>query len=137
MPTYIVVGPSAAPMIPTAAESFRASSPTMPNCGSINKVRMNVAKIPNCAAAPKKIINGFLKRGVKSIIAPMAMNIRMGKSSVEIPASRRISRKPTSAVSMPKRFVTLPTTLKGRLTRIAPKPIGKRRAGSYSFLIAR
>ena len=46
-----------------------------------------VAKIPNWAAAPKKIIMGFLNSGPKSIIAPMAMKMRMGKSSFAMPPS--------------------------------------------------
>jgi hypothetical protein len=45
-----------------------------------------VAKIPNCAAAPKKSIFGIFKRGEKSIIAPIAINIKIGKISVNIPA---------------------------------------------------
>jgi hypothetical protein len=57
--TNIDVGPSADPIIPIAADSAISN----PKAIAINIVR----KIPNCAAAPKNIINGFLNIGVKSI----------------------------------------------------------------------
>jgi hypothetical protein len=52
--------------------------------------------MPNCAAAPKKIMTGFLKRGVKSIIAPIPIKIRIGNNSVSIPERYSTSRNPGS-----------------------------------------
>ena len=40
-----------------------------------------VAKMPNWAAAPKKIMSGFLKRGPKSIIAPTPDEDEEGKGA--------------------------------------------------------
>ncbi len=85
-------------------------------------------KMPNWAAAPKKIMNGFLSSGVKSIIAPTAIKIRIGKSSVAMPASNSTRRKPGSC-SRPSTADT-PSIVGGRLARMAPKPIGSSRAGS-------
>ncbi len=36
--------------------------------------------MPNCAAAPKKIMEGSLSSGEKSIIAPTAMKMSTGNS---------------------------------------------------------
>ena len=95
----------------------------------------DVKKMPNCAAAPKSSSLGFASSGPKSIIAPMPMNSSSGNSSlldarVEQPCQRTgLSPRPPSPAS-PRRTL-------GRLTRIAPKPIGSSSAGSISFLIAR
>jgi len=88
-----------------------------------------VAKMPNCAAAPKNIMNGFLNNGPKSIIAPTAMKIRIGKSSLAMPPSYSTFRNPAEPSCSQ-------TTERGRLTRIAPKPIGSSNIGSYSLLMA-
>lgn len=42
--------------------------------------RLNVKKMPNCAAAPKIISLGFERSGSKSIIAPMPIKSRSGNS---------------------------------------------------------
>ena len=86
-----------------------------------------VAKIPNCAAAPKKSIKGDDISGLKSIIAPTAMKIKTGKSSVAIPALYKIVKKPSSPMADDS----------GIFEIIAPKPIGRRSDGSYSLSMAR
>ena len=113
------VGPSAAPMIPALMASFM-SKPR-------RTAKTTVRKIPNCAAPPKRSIRGLESRGPKSIIAPMPMNSTRGNTSYTlIPFSN-------SQVMMP----CSPTTPEsGRLTRIAPKPMGSKRAGSKSFFTA-
>jgi hypothetical protein len=70
-----------------------------------------------------------LNRGPKSIIAPTAMNISIGNSSFAMPPSYSTLRKP----ALPS---CSQTTERGRLTRIAPNPIGRSSIGSYSFVIA-
>ena len=117
----MAVGPSAAPMMPMEAAVLR-SKPRATEASI-------VAKMPNWAAAPKKIITGILNRGLKSHMAPTATKISTGNSSVVMPASSRIFRKP----AWPSYSYT---TDSGRLTRMAPKPIGRSSMGSYSFLIA-
>ena len=124
--TKIEVGPSAAPIIPIEAAS-RMSKPA-------NTATTTTKKIPNWAAAPKSNMKGFWSNGPKSIIAPIPMKISRGKSSVSIPARKRMSKTPC--------WVTLPTVWSrtpepGKLTRIVPKPIGTSKVGSYSFLIPR
>ena len=84
---------------------------------------ISVKKMPNCAAAPKSIIFGLESSGPKSIIAPMPMNSSSGNSSVAIPA--------LNSVSIASVFTN------GRLTRIAPKPIGRSSVGSISCTMAR
>ena len=37
-----------------------------------------VAKIPNCAAAPKKRVRGLANKGPKSVIAPTPIKIMSG-----------------------------------------------------------
>jgi hypothetical protein len=117
----MLVGPSAAPMMPMALAVLRSK----PSSTAI----IMVTKMPNWAAAPKKIMDGFLNSGAKSIIAPTAMKMRMGKSSVSMPASNRICRKP-ACPSWPR------TTARGRFARMAPKPMGRSSMGSYSLLTA-
>ena len=48
---------------------------------------MRTPKIPNCPAAPSRIIRGFSSNGPKSVMAPIPMKIRSGNSSFSIPAS--------------------------------------------------
>ena len=86
-----------------------------------------VAKIPNWAAAPKKSIKGDDISGLKSIMAPTAMKIKTGKSSVAIPALYKIVKKPSSPTADDS----------GILEIIAPKPMGRRSEGSYCFSMAR
>ena len=83
-----------------------------------------VAKIPNCAAAANNITEGLLINGVKSHIAPIAINISTGNNSLAIPALYNTYKKPSS-----------PATCEiadecGIFAKIAPKPIGKSNAGS-------
>jgi len=75
----MAVGPSAAPIMPIEAAVFRSKPRSV--------ATIIVANIPNCAAAPKNIMRGFLKRGPKSIIAPTAIKMRIGNNSFAIPAS--------------------------------------------------
>ena len=71
--TRIEVGPSAAPIIPIAAASFRSK---------LKITASNIVKkIPNCAAPPNKNIFGLESSGPKSIIAPIPINKRIGKAS--------------------------------------------------------
>ena len=79
--------------------------------------------MPNCAAAPKRNIFGLESSGPKSIMAPMPINSKSGKSSVAIPALKRVS------------IASVLTN--GRLTNSAPKPMGKSSVGSISFFMAR
>ena len=73
----IAVGPSAPPMIPIAPAS-KAVKPR--NCAP-----MNVKKIPNCAAAPRRNVLGLAINGPKSFIAPTPMKMRGGNMPVFIP----------------------------------------------------
>ncbi len=124
--TKIEVGPSAAPMIPIEAASLILKPK--------KTATKTVAKIPNCAAAPNSSINGFCNNGPKSIMAPIPMKISSGNSSVLIPALNKTSSTP-SALVPPTTWVKTPVP--GKLTRMAPKPMGTKRVGSYSFLIPR
>ena len=91
---------------------------------------MVVKKMPNCAAAPKSSKNGFCRSGPKSIMAPMPMKSRSGKSSVAMPASKSTWNGPASPpVSS--------TPVLGKLTRMVPRPMGTSSVGSYSFLMPR
>ena len=83
MATNIDVGPSAAPIIPIDAASFK-SNPS-------NTAKAKVKNIPNCAAAPNKSILGFESSGPKSIIAPIPINKRSGNNSFAIPALNKTS----------------------------------------------
>ncbi len=112
-------------MIPMEAASFM-SKPK-------NSASPMVKNIPAWAARPKVNITGFDKRGVKSIMAPTAINISKGKSSVAMPMSKRR----LSAPSWTTPSVTLVMAdERGMLTRIVPKPIGRSRFGSYFFSTA-
>ena len=116
------VGPSAAPMMPMLAASVM-EKPS-------KDAKLMVKKMPNWAAAPNSSIFGLDSNGPKSIIAPIPMNNNSGNSSFAMPESNRILSTPSSIPC-----VTAPD--KGRLTSIAPKPMGNNKAGSMSFLIAR
>ncbi len=118
--TKIDVGPSAAPIIPIEAASFKSK----PNKTAI----ITVKKIPNCAAAPNININGFCNNGPKSIIAPIPINNNNGNNSVFIPKSKRTLNGPGSPPA-------LNTPELGKFTKIVPKPIGTKSVGSYSFFI--
>ncbi|MPM33313.1 hypothetical protein SDC9_79886 [bioreactor metagenome] len=124
--TNIDVGPSAAPIIPIDAASFKSK----PN----NAAALIVKNIPNCAAAPNNNILGFVKSGPKSIIAPIPINNINGNNSLAIPILNKLSIIPISSCP-PIICVIAPE--KGIFTRIAPKPIGNNSAGSKSFLTAR
>ncbi len=119
------VGPSAAPMMPIDAASFK-SNPS-------KAAKANVKNIPNCAAAPNSSILGLDKSGPKSIIAPIPMNKSSGNSSLAIPALKRTSSTPSSVLPLII-CVTAPDV--GRFARIAPNPIGRSRVGSISLDIA-
>ncbi len=81
------VGPSAEPMTPIAAASFRLK----PN----RVAAIMVKKMPNWAAAPNSSSMGLRNRGLKSIMAPMAMKISSGKISVRMPARKNRESAPT------------------------------------------
>ena len=128
----MAVGPSAAPIMPTQAASCRLNMP-----GKIiltPHASVMVTKMPNCAAAPNKSNFGFESRGPKSIMAPMPMNKSSGNSSLAMPARNSTSMAPSSNTPSCI-WSTAPES--GRFTRMAPKPMGKRRLGSISFLIAK
>ena len=91
-------------------------------------------KIPNCAAAPNSIRTGLSRSGVKSIIAPIPMKRSSRNSSFPIPALNKISSGPSSIT--PATFCVTAADI-GRLTRIAPKPIGTKSEGSIFFRIPR
>ena len=95
---------------------------------------VSVIKMPNCAAAPNNSSLGLASSGPKSIIAPMPMNSSNGNSSLEMPARNSSLKAPTS---MPNSCIWSMAPESGRLTRMAPKPMGSSRLGSMSFLIAR
>ncbi len=65
------VGPSAPPMMEMAAAAIslkpRAIAPKY------------AAKIPNCAAAPRRKLLGLAIRGPKSVMAPTPIKIREGR----------------------------------------------------------
>ena len=119
--TKMAVGPSAAPMTAMEAASFRSKK---------KPARNRVKKMPNWAAAPKSISHGFSSSGPKSIMAPMPMKSSSGNSSLDMPASNNAEMGPTVSpcVMAPER---------GRLTRMAPKPMGSSRLGSIFLAMAR
>ncbi len=126
--------------MPIAEASFkiRFSLPRVSgNTTGINAIAVRkVANIPNCAAAPKKIIVGSLSRGEKSIIAPTPMKMSTGNNSFAIPASKSTLKKP-GASGVPIAEGIMVSSTGGRFASIQPKPMGSRSVGSYSFLIAR
>ena len=85
------VGPSAAPMIPRDAASFK-SKPR-------KQATTIAAKIPNCAAAPKRNSFGLDSSGQKSIIAPIPINRSRGiASEASIPTLKSHSIIPLSLI---------------------------------------
>ena len=114
------VGPSAAPIIPMEAASFISNAP-------VEAARNMAINIPNWAAAPKNSITGCFNRGLKSIMAPTAINISIGNNSVEIPASFSKVKNPPSPTADDR----------GMLANKAPNPIGNSSIGSYFFFIAK
>ena len=117
----MAVGPSAAPMTAMDAASFISKK---------NPARNRVKKMPNCAAAPNSMSHGFSSSGPKSIMAPMPMNSSSGNSSLDMPASNRAEMGPTVSPC-----VIAPDA--GRLTRMAPNPMGSSRLGSIFLTMAR
>ena len=125
--TRMEVGPSAAPMIPIDAASL-SSNP-------ISDATQIAKKIPNCAAAPNKNMIGCDRSGPKSIIAPIPIKSRIGSASdalIVVSNSHCI----IPCVSPMPSVTWLMTPDNGRFTMIAPNPIGRSSAGSYSFLTA-
>ena len=119
--TKIAVGPSAAPM--TAMEAASGRSKNSP-------ARTRVTKMPSCAAAPNSMSHGFSSSGPKSIIAPMPIKSSSGNSSLDIPASKSALIGPTVSPC-----VMAPDS--GKLTRMAPKPMGSSKLGSIFLAMAR
>ena len=72
----MAVGPSAPPIIPVAAACLRVKE-TIPRLFN-SKAPRTVAKIPNCAAAPRINVFGFASMGPKSVIAPTPIKITNG-----------------------------------------------------------
>jgi hypothetical protein len=70
--SQIVVGPSALPIIAIDAASL-AGKPS-------RNAPIKVMKIPACAAAPSKKLDGFAIKGPKSVIQPTPKKINNGKS---------------------------------------------------------
>lgn len=73
----MLVGPSAPPMIPMVAASFR-SEPK-------RTAQKNVRYTPTWAPAPRKISRGWLSKGPKSVIAPRPRKMRGGITSQRTP----------------------------------------------------
>lgn len=120
MATRMAVGPSAAPIIPIAAASFKGKP--------IIAAKIMVTKIPSCAAPPKINNLGLVSKGPKSIMHPIPINRSKGIASLAaIPTWNKELMIPSSLI----------TGDKGRLTKIAPKPIGSKSAGSISLQMAR
>ena len=67
----IDVGPSAPPIIETAAAALSLNPSAI--------APKYAAKIPNCAAAPKRKLLGLAISGPKSVIAPTPRKIRDGR----------------------------------------------------------
>ena len=72
-------------MMPIAAASFSVKfispssvSPTAPS---------SVAKMPNCAAAPRNSVRGFASSGPKSVSAPTPMKMISGNAPVSMPTT--------------------------------------------------
>ena len=65
------VGPSAPPIIDTAAAALSENP--------IAIAPRYAAKIPNCAAAPRRKLLGLAISGPKSVIAPTPMKISDGR----------------------------------------------------------
>ena len=83
------VGPSAAPMIPMDAASFR-SNPSM-------QATIMATNMPSWAAAPNRNSTGWLKSGPKSIMAPIPINRRIGiASDASIPVLNSHSMMPAA-----------------------------------------
>ena len=72
----IAVGPSAPPIIPSAAASFGVNP--------INMATISTKNIPNCAAAPKIDKRRLRNIGPKSVKAPTPMKITGGRKPVLI-----------------------------------------------------
>ena len=86
----------------------------------------NVAKIPNCAAAPSNNIRGFAISALKSVSAPTPIKISNGNTPVSIPMGYIYYNKPPGSDK--------PAT--GMFVKIAPKPIGSKSNGSKLRAIA-
>ena len=115
----MLVGPSMAPITAIDAAWFRGNPKTV--------ARIRVAKMPSWPAAPSSANRGCDSRGRKSIIAPMPMKMKSGKSSVSMPNEFRMWSMP------PGWFIGE----SGRLPSSTPKPIGSSSVGSYSLPMAR
>ena len=115
----MLVGPSMAPITAIDAAWFSGNPKRV--------ARMRVAKMPSWPAAPRSANIGCDSRGRKSIIAPMPMKMKRGKSSVLMPNSIK-------SCSIPSGWFIGEF---GRLPSSTPKPMGSSRVGSYSFAIAR
>ena len=71
--TRMEVGPSAAPIIPIEAASFKSKPRTV-----ASKI---AAKIPNWEPAPNRNREGLESSGPKSIMAPIPIKSKMGITS--------------------------------------------------------
>ena len=113
-------------MMPMEAASWRLK----PKSSASPRVR----KIPTWAVRPKRKTLGLESRGVKSHMAPTAMKMSRGKSSVWMPAWK--SRVSAPSVSLPPAIWSR-AEVKGMFTRMVPKPMGRSRFGSNSLTMAR
>ena len=78
------VGPSAPPMMPMEAASWRVKS--MPGIRvESTRAPSSAPKIPSWAAAPRSAVLGLAMSGPKSVMAPTLMKISRGNSPVVIP----------------------------------------------------
>ena len=78
----IAVGPSAPPIMPMEAACFMVKDKS-PMCILVMAMApISVAKIPNCAAPPKRAVFGLAINGPKSVMAPTAIKINSGNSPV-------------------------------------------------------
>ena len=78
----IDVGPSAPPMIPMEAASFRSNSIPI---FARTRAPIRAKKMPNWAAAPSNADFGLASSGPKSVMAPTPMKISSGNTPVSIP----------------------------------------------------
>ena len=120
----IAVGPSAPPIIPIEAASWKLK----PRHNAPKKA----ANIPNWAAAPNNRLLGFAIKGPKSVNTPTPIKISGGNIPNSSPW-KIYQSKPPFEVSVGSFIIPAP----GKLAKSIPKAIGKSSNGSYFFTIAK
>ena len=69
--------------IAAASDSEKSKIPKVDN----KMAPIKVAKIPNCAAAPRKSVLGLASKGPKSVMAPTPIKIISGNAPLSIPTA--------------------------------------------------